>query len=607
MSVKKSEQIDAQTQKALDEINDFCDNFFSKSKTSKVKMSELEPVIDESELDAEEVAPPTPEEVKQEIEKLVGLTTIKADIDALMDFIKVQLLREQHKLSNSSISLHTAFIGNPGTGKTTIARLMGKYFKAIGILKKGHIVEVSRADLVAAHVGGTAEKTNKVIDSALDGILFIDEAYSLSTGSSNDYGLEAINIIVDRMEKERGRLAVFFAGYDKEMTTFFESNSGLSSRVTRKFYFDDYNGDELVQILKLICDKQQYTIGDKASELLETYFDFIYAVRDSNFGNGREVRNVFEKLIKSQANRLADVEDVSKSMLMTISDGDVENAIKVSDIMVTDNSIETALDELNNYIGLTNIKDHINDLVNLVKTNKKREDLGLPVKSMTYHAIFSGSPGTGKTSIARILGKVYRSIGILKKGHIVEVDRSGLVGSYVGQTEVKTSEVIDQAIDGILFVDEAYALAGDGNDFGQIAIDTILKRMDDDRKRLIVIVAGYTNEMEAFIETNPGLKDRFTSHFRFEDYSGDELFGIFKLLAGKQQYKLSDEASVLLKTYLNELADNPPENFGNGRAVRNLFEYIVRIQSNRLVRIESESLEEISLITEVDIKKATME
>lgn len=609
MDYNKSEKIDAKTQAALDEINDFCNNFFSRTSEDRAKARSVRAkasmtTAQENQEIIEEEQPPTPEEVKKEIEQLVGLSVIKDDIDALMDFIKVQLMRKEHNLANSSISLHTAFIGNPGTGKTTIARLMGKYFKAIGILNKGHIVEVSRADLVAAHVGGTAEKTNKVIDSALDGILFIDEAYSLSTGSANDYGQEAINILVDRMEKERGRLAVFLAGYDEEMKVFFESNSGLSSRVTRKFYFDDYNGDELLEIFNLIAGKNQYTIGDKGSELLRSYFSYIYAVRDHNFGNGREVRNVFEKLIKAQANRLANVENLTKSMLMAITDSDVESAVKVSDILVTDRSIDAALEELDHYVGLDNIKEHINNLINVVKTNKKREEVGLPVKSMTYHAVFSGSPGTGKTSIARILGKVYQALGILKKGHIVEVDRSGLVGSYVGQTEAKTSDVIDQAIDGILFVDEAYALTGGDNDFGQIAIDTILKRMDDDRKRLVVIVAGYTNEMHEFVETNPGLRDRFTQHFDFKDYTGDELLGIFKLLANKQQYILTDNAHQQLKEFFDGIALNPPENFGNGRAVRNLFELIVRVQSNRLTQIEDVSISELSLITEEDVSQA---
>ena len=161
-----------------------------------------------------------------------------------MDFVKVQKLRQEHGLSGSNLSLHTAFIGNPGTGKTTVARLMGEYFKALGVLKKGHLVEVTRADLVAQYVGGTAVKTNQVIDKALDGVLFIDEAYALSGGGENDFGKEAVNILVDRMEKERGRLAVFLAGYEENMKTFLESNPGLASSVTRKFYFRDYTGSE---------------------------------------------------------------------------------------------------------------------------------------------------------------------------------------------------------------------------------------------------------------------------------------------------------------------------------------------------------------------------
>jgi len=608
MTDKKKEpikdiEIDAGTQKALDDINNFCNSFFSTSKTTNKINKGSDDTSSEFDSDSpEEIL--KPEDIKKEIEQLIGLSNIKEDIDALMDFIKVQEMRKRNNLPDSSISLHTAFIGNPGTGKTTIARLMGKYFKAIGILKKGHLVEVSRADLVASHVGGTAEKTNKVIDSALDGILFIDEAYSLSAGSDSDFGKEAIHIIVDRMEKERGRLAIFFAGYDEEMNAFFASNSGLSSRVTRKFYFSDYDGNELFQIFKLISDKQQYQLDEEGSDLVKAYFDYIYFIRDHNFGNGREVRNTFEKLIKSQADRIADLENVDKATLMALTAFDVEKAIRVSDIIVDDDDIASCLEELNRYVGLDNIKEHIQNLINLVKTNKKRDELGLPVKQMTYHAIFSGSPGTGKTSIARILGNIYRSLGILKKGHLVEVDRSGLVGSYIGQTEVKTNDVVDQAIDGILFIDEAYSLIGDTNDYGKIAIDTVLKRMDDDRQRLIVIAAGYTKEMDEFVDTNPGLRDRFTQHFVFKDFSATELFDIFMLLATKQKYTLSEDASASLRQYFEDLIGTSPINYGNGRAVRNLFELVVRIQSNRLTNFDSISLEEMTLITNKDIENA---
>ncbi|WP_252891593.1 AAA family ATPase [Thermoclostridium stercorarium] len=401
-----------------------------------------------------ETTPFKPEEIRAEIEKLVGLTNVKEDIEALMDFVKVQKLRREHGLSGSSISLHTAFLGNPGTGKTTVARLMGEYFKALGVLKKGHIVEVTRADLVAEYVGGTAVKTNKVIDKAIDGILFIDEAYSLAEGGENDFGKEAINILVDRMEKERDRLAVFLAGYTDRMEAFLKSNPGLSSRVSRKFYFKDYTGPELLQIFEMLLEKNQYTMDGECLRKMEQYFNYLYETRDEHFGNGRAVRNTLEKLIKAQSDRLAEEKDVTVEMLKTITMEDIEKALRVKEITVTSDKLESILQELDEFVGLKNIKGHIKTLVNLIRTNQKREELGLPVKPMSYHAIFCGSPGTGKTSIARILGRIYQSLGILKKGHVIEVDRSGLVAGYVGQTEEKTNKVLDQAMDGILFIDE---------------------------------------------------------------------------------------------------------------------------------------------------------
>jgi SpoVK/Ycf46/Vps4 family AAA+-type ATPase len=594
---------DLQTMRDLDLLCDEIDAEIKKQGLSNitVKNQSLEP-----EEITKSIPPksPSPEDVKDDIEKLIGLSNIKEDIEALMDFITVQQLRKDNGLPSSALSLHTAFIGNPGTGKTTVARLMGQYFQAIGILKKGHLIEVSRSDLVAEHVGGTAVKTNKVIDRALDGILFIDEAYSLSTGSEKDYGQEAINILVDRMEKDRDRLAVFFAGYDEEMKDFFNSNSGLASRVTRKFFFNDYSGKELLDIFKLICDKNKYILDEAATQLIQSYFDYIYFVRNHNFGNGREVRNTFENLIKCQADRIANLDSINKEMLMTLTSLDVEKALPISEIIINPDNLDGILGKLNDYVGLQNIKSHIKDLINLVKNNEKRAEMGLPVKQLTFHSIFLGSPGTGKTTVARLLGQIYHALGILKKGHLVEVDRSGLVGAYVGQTEIKTNEMIDKALDGILFIDEAYALVSDGNDYGQKAIDTLLKRMDDDRERLIVIVAGYSDEMNTFINTNPGLKDRFTRRFEFMDFTSNELYDIFVILANKQQYSLSQEATTSLRQYFDDLVLKKEKNFGNGRFVRNLFERVIMTQANRVSTLHTNLLEEITAITADDINNA---
>lgn len=582
------------SEKSLEkELNSIIDDFYKKEGIKKTGN--------------EETSPFKPEEIRAEIEKLVGLSNIKEDIEALMDFVKIQKLRQEHGLSGSNISLHTAFLGNPGTGKTTVARLIGEYFKALGILKKGHIVEVTRADLVAEYVGGTAVKTNKVIDKALDGILFIDEAYSLAEGGENDFGKEAVNILVDRMEKERDRLAVFLAGYTDKMEAFLKSNPGLSSRVSRKFYFKDYTGSELMQIFEKQLEKNQYTMKDECLKKMEQYFNYLYDIRDEHFGNGRVVRNTLEKLIKAQSDRLAEEKNVTYDMLKTITAEDIEKAIPIKDIIVTSNKLDSIMQELDEFIGLKNIKEHIKSLVNLIRTNQKREEMGLPVKPMSYHAIFCGSPGTGKTSIARILGRIYQSLGILKKGHVIEVDRSGLVAGYVGQTEEKTSKVLDQAMDGILFIDEAYALVGGNSDFGRNAIDTILKRMDDCRDRLVVIAAGYTDRMKTFINSNPGLKDRFSWVFEFDDYNGTELFEIFLNFAKKQQYILDEEASKQLKEHLEEVVNLKLEHFGNGRYVRNLFEKIVMQQSNRIAQnIDNIKREDLSTITAEDVANSLM-
>ncbi len=548
-----------------------------------------------------------PEEIRVRIEKLIGLSNIKEDIEAMMDFVKIQKLRKEHGLNGSSLSLHTAFIGNPGTGKTTVARLMGEYFRSLGVLKKGHLVEVSKSDLVGQFVGSTAGKTNQVIDSALDGILFIDEAYALAEGGENDYGREAINVLVERMDKERHRLAVFMAGYDENMKKFLQFNPGLASRVTRKFYFKDYTGPELMQIFNMQMEKSQYDMAQDDAKKLEQYFTYLYDIRDNQFGNGRIVRNTLEYLIKCQSDRLAGEDTVTVDMLKTITLADIEKAVPLKDILVTSDKLEQVMNELDDYIGLGNIKDHIRSLVNLIRTNQKREEAGLPVRQLSYHAIFCGSPGTGKTTIARILGRIYQALGVLKKGHVVEVDRSGLVAGYVGQTEEKTRKVIDQAMDGILFIDEAYALAGGMNDFGRNAIDTILKRMDDDRDRLIVIAAGYTNKMNTFVRSNPGLKDRFNWTFEFEDYSADELLDIFLSFASKQQYDLQDDAKTALLEHFTAIMQLKDEHFGNGRYVRNLFEKTVMEQSNRIgANIDKIQKENLSVITVGDVSGALL-
>ena len=255
--------------------------------------------------------------------------------------------------------------------------------------------------------------------------------------------------------------------------------------------------------------------------------------------------------------------------------------------------------QLNDLIGLDSVKKEISTFYNFLSLQKRREMQGLPLPTTSYHCVFTGNPGTGKTTVARIMAGFYKDLGILKSGHLVEVDRSKLVAEYVGQTAVKTNKVIDEALDGVLFIDEAYTLAGDGNDFGKEAIDTLLKRMEDDRKRLVVIVAGYTNEMKNFINSNPGLQSRFNRYINFPDYTTNEMIQIFEKIADKYRYTIDDSMKNVLGSYIDEAHRLNAEHFGNARFVRNLFEKCIENQANRMA--QQTGCSDLSTLTAEDL------
>jgi type VII secretion ATPase EccA len=263
------------------------------------------------------------------------------------------------------------------------------------------------------------------------------------------------------------------------------------------------------------------------------------------------------------------------------------------------------LKELEKLIGLAGVKTEINNIYNLIKIQKVRTSKGLNAPDISYHCVFTGNPGTGKTTVARLVAQIYKQLGILTKGHLVETDRSGLVAEYVGQTAVKTNKIIDSALDGVLFIDEAYSLVqGGSNDYGLEAIATLLKRMEDNRDRLVVILAGYSNEMQTFIDSNPGLQSRFNRYIHFEDYSADELTAIFAFNLTKFDYKLTNEALSAIKDVMTDAVAHKDKNFGNARFVRNLFEKTLERQAKRLASSSLSSLSEEALteITAEDIK-----
>ncbi len=262
--------------------------------------------------------------------------------------------------------------------------------------------------------------------------------------------------------------------------------------------------------------------------------------------------------------------------------------------------------ELDDLIGLGEVKKEVRSLANFVKLQKQRKAKGLKTAKVSYHLVFYGSPGTGKTTVARIIGRIYKDLGVLKKGHTVETDRSGLVAKYLGQTALKTDTVVHQAIHGVLFIDEAYALVpedGNGSDYGQEAISTLLKRMEDYRDSLVVIIAGYKNEMKRFIDSNPGLQSRFNRYIDFPDYTSGELTDIFKMYMKKNQYTLAPDAETYLKEQFDYAVAHKDRNFGNARYARNVFEKSIQAQANRLEGKSNLSERELTELTVSDLQE----
>lgn len=282
-----------------------------------------------------------------------------------------------------------------------------------------------------------------------------------------------------------------------------------------------------------------------------------------------------------------------------------EQTAKNDSIVVNDVLEGDPYQELDELIGLEAVKKEVRTLANFVKVQKQREAQGLKTPKMSYHLVFTGSPGTGKTTVARIVARIYKDLGVLKKGHMVETDRSGLVAEYVGQTAMKTNAIVDSALNGVLFIDEAYALVpegGGGRDYGQEAISTLLKRMEDDRDKLVVIIAGYTNEMKRFIDSNPGLQSRFNRYINFPDYTGKELFDIFCMYTRKNQYQMTPDAAKYMKEFLDYAVAHKDRNFGNARFARNVFEKTIQSQANRLSKEKNVTAEQLQTLTLDDVQ-----
>ncbi|MER7444972.1 right-handed parallel beta-helix repeat-containing protein [Micromonospora avicenniae] len=539
-----------------------------------------------------------------ELDALVGLAGVKHEVATLVGLHRISQRRAAAGLPAPPMSRHMVFAGAPGTGKTTVARLYGRILAALGVLKSGQLVEVARADLVAEHIGGTAVKTTEKFNEARGGVLFVDEAYTLAPvegGNGHDFGREAIDTLVKLMEDHRDEVVVIVAGYSAQMRQFLDANPGLASRFSKTVEFESYSTEELVTIVERLCSTHHYSLEYDTRMALANLFDGMS--RDANFGNARVARKVFEEMIGRQAFRLSQAGDPSGVELAQLLPQDLgaPAGTGMQAGVARDDEVDRLLGRLNAMIGLAGVKREVADMIDLLATIRTRVRAGLPAPSVSRHLVFSGPPGTGKTTVARLYGELLTALGVLAGGQLVEVARADLVGEYIGHTAQRTREAFDRARGGVLFIDEAYTLAPPDarQDFGREAIDTLVKLMEDHRDEVVVIAAGYEEEIEEFLAANAGLASRFSRRIHFTNYDANDLVAIFQNLAAASGYECPGETLAALRGHFERVPRT--RSFGNGRYARQVLDEAITRQAGRIRTLRDPSVEQLRMLLAEDV------
>ena len=517
-------------------------------------------------------------EMMESFNSMVGLSSVKAQIEKLRRRMKFGDLKEPG---------HYIFVGNPGTGKTTVARYMGHIMKSFGLLKHDEVVEYSaesvKAEYISKRVNGNFDL---IIEKAINGVLFIDEAYQLINDSVGERILD--NLLTCALA-HRKDLCIILAGYEENMDEMLEYNPGLKDRFVNRIVFDNYSGEELFEILikTLVEDNISFDeeYQENAKRILYKYIPIIS--KENSFSNVRYIKDIFIPACKdAKNNRLTEQYGDSKIPPEEnhLSGTDFDPSLlrySTSEVkLVTSNS---ALEKIDKLIGFENVKSVLRELLEQGET-ARRENMPDLLEDLSFHWILKGNPGTGKTTVAKLVGQVYKEMGVLSKGHTVIVKRQDLVGEYVGHTAPKTQKKIDEAIGGILFIDEAYTLKpseGRSGDFGQEAIDTILEQMSSKNGQFGVIVAGYAEDMDRFINSNEGLRSRFEQEFILPDYTAEELTKIFVSMSTNKGYYPDDELVNQLPLLFDAMIKSKITGWANAREAEKLLRKMITKWSKR--------------------------
>ena len=522
------------------------------------------------------------------LKKMIGLTGVKEQIDHILaaDIVEKERKKRQGNAYESG-TMHMIFGGNPGSAKTTVAKLFAGIAKERGVLKSGAFVERGGMDLDGLCC---AMSIREAFMEAEGGVLFIDEAYSLKSDT-------AVTVLIQEMENRRDSVIVILAGYHERMQAFMEINEGLKSRIPYWIDFPDYDTDELTDIFKLMVTARGFDVTADAVKEARDIFERARFM--DNFGNGRYVRNLIERAVQNQSTRLLasrkNAEDIREKELFLITGDDVgvlEEGLK------RDGAVGAARKELEEMIGLSSVKTIISKIIASFKLKKTCADKGICNERPSLHMVFTGNPGTAKTTVARLFAKIMRDEKVLSSGSFVEVGRAELVGDHVGATARLVKRKFKEAQGGVLFIDEAYSLCDryEGG-YGDEAINTLVQEMENHRDDVIVIFAGYSDQMKGFLDRNPGMSSRIAFHVEFEDYSVDELCDITRLMLSGKQMTITEAAMEKLKSIYESARGN--RGFGNGRFVRKMLEEAEMNLAERVSQLE-ESMITAELITTIE-------
>lgn len=530
----------------------------------------------------DEMPASTMSSAEAKLAEMIGLESVKREIEKIKAYV--------YKNEGEKINCHMFFVGNPGTGKTVVARLIGEILFNAGALPENKFIEVSANDLLSPYIGGTPTQTMNKVKEAMGGVLFIDEAYTLNP-KENQHGKECVDTLIKAMEDHRGEFCCIFAGYPEDMDMLITSNPGFESRIKFKIHFEDYTRDEINQIVSGFLKSKKYTIDEDAMNQLLNIVDMNRFSK--NFGNARTGRTIAESLMMIQAVRTSNNKaDRNITMEDVKIYADDNNITLISEETAGASEARAELDKL---VGLDSVKETLDDLISFFAMNAG--------KKTDFHMAFLGNPGTGKTVVARIVGKLLNQEGLLPSTKFIEASSQDLIAPYVGQTAPKTRALCEKAMGGVLFIDEAYTLAGGGNvtaggsDFGAEAVAELLKQMEDHRGDFCVILAGYTKEMQGLFNLNPGLESRVKFQIEFPNYNEEELFKMAHMYLKKDDYQMDDD---LIKVVVSLVyANRHYKNYANARTLREAFS---KIEIKQAGRMRGESVKNRVLLLE-DIKK----